>query len=162
MGDEETRAWQRGANSDTSLRPFPSQNKRPPSPVRGRGRGRGISAYPHYDRNRANDEDSARFDREERSFSQGRGRGFDRQTSEKGWHEVNDKSAKEDEKDIIVRKGYTRAPAEDWRGAKITDGNKPRDDGWRTQNSRAWVSGQPTQSWRYSDICLDYVPFCVA
>jgi len=148
IGDEETRAWQRGANSDASLRPFPSQNKRPPSPVRGRGRGRGISAYPHYDRNRTNEEDSSRFDREERSFSQGRGRGFDRQTSEKGWNEVNDKSVKEDDKDMMVRKGYTRAPSDDWRGSKVNNGNKPRDDGWRTQNSRAWPSGQPTQSWR--------------
>ena len=79
MGEEESRAWQRGANSDASLRPFGEMSllflqlppgllyspenlshhpeclgppgKRPPSPTGGRGRGRGRgSSIPYYDR----------------------------------------------------------------------------------------------------------------
>ena len=51
MTEEESRAWQRGANSDTILRQFgPAPGKRPPSPGGGRGRGRGRGAAPYYDR----------------------------------------------------------------------------------------------------------------
>merc|ERR1719431_2103292 len=58
MGEEETRTWQRGANSDASLRPFGAPGKRPPSPTGGRGRGRGrASSMPYYDRNRSMDDD---------------------------------------------------------------------------------------------------------
>ena len=52
MTEDESRAWQRGANSDTSQRQFGVPGKRPPSPTGGRGRGRGRAGAPYYDRNR--------------------------------------------------------------------------------------------------------------
>ena len=50
MSEDESRAWQRGANSDASQRPFGPPGKRPPSPTGGRGRGRGRGSAPYYDR----------------------------------------------------------------------------------------------------------------
>ena len=48
MTEDESRAWQRGANSDTSQRQFGVPGKRPPSPTGGRGRGRGRAGAPYY------------------------------------------------------------------------------------------------------------------
>ena len=51
MSEDESRAWQRGANSEASQRPFGAgSGKRPPSPTGGRGRGRGRGSAPYYDR----------------------------------------------------------------------------------------------------------------
>ena len=162
MGEDETRAWQRGANSDASLRPFGTQGKRPPSPVRGRGRGRGGSAYPHYERNRSTEETleggRGRIDREDRSFLHGRGRigGFDRQVNERGWLDSTDKPLKEEDKDnTSPRKGYTRAPSEDWRGGKTGENSKIKEEGWRSVSSpRVWNNGSGlavAQPWRIGD-----------
>ena len=167
MSDDETRAWQRGANSDASLRPFgPPGGKRPPSPVgRGRGRGRGaVSAHPHYDRNRSVDDD---FDGATRGGGYGggmhaRGRSsgiYERQTSERerGWFDQGgDRSMRgggaEEELNGGVsstspRKGYTRAPFDDWRGMRGNEGGmeyKGGEDGWRTSGpARSKWGGGP-------------------
>ena len=92
MTEEETRAWQRGANSDASLRPYGAgAGKRPPSPSGGRGRGRGRGTAPYYDRNRSMDDEQEGGRRgldgpsAERGFPRGAPRnGFDRQSSERG------------------------------------------------------------------------------
>ena len=98
MSEDESRAWQRGANSEASQRPFGAPGKRPPSPTGGRGRGRGRGSAPYYDRNRSMDEellgDGGRRgpgldggQSAERGFPRGARNGFggfDRQTSERG------------------------------------------------------------------------------
>ena len=166
MSEEETRAWQRGANSDASLRPYgPPGGKRPPSPVgRGRGRGRGAaSAHPHYDRNRSMDDD---FDGVSRAGGYG-GRGhssgiYERQASERGggWFDQGGErnvrggggGAGEEELNggsASPRKGYTRAPFDDWRGMRggaASDGMESRggDEGWRTSGpARSKWGGGP-------------------
>jgi hypothetical protein len=162
MSEEETKAWQRGANSDASLRPYgPPGGKRPPSPV-GRGRGRGgrgggassSSAHAHYDRNRSMDDDFA-----ESGAPRGYGRGrsssglYERQTSERGggWFDQglernNSRGGGLVEDELggggsaSPRKGYTRAPFDDWRGMKAGGGGegseyKGGEDGWRTSGA---------------------------
>jgi len=171
MGEEESRAWQRGANSDASLRPFGPPGKRPPSPTGGRGRGRGRgSSMPYYDRNRSMDDDLEGRAREreapsaERGFPRGRGGGigFERQTSERGWFDRNDRSAAREEDvngGVSPRKGYTRAPFDDWRrggegGGPVENGQQQggeSGEGWRTSGRRWGGAGaglSQGQGWR--------------
>jgi hypothetical protein len=167
MSEEETRAWQRGANSDASLRPYvpPGGNKRPPSPVgRGRGRGRGAaSAHPHYDRNRSVDDDYEGMGRGGFGGMHARGRSsgiYERQTSERGgWFDQGGErtirgvgGGGEEElnggSSSSPRKGYTRAPFDDWRGMRANEGMgeyKGGEDGWRTSGAaRSKWGGGPT------------------
>lgn len=161
----------RGANSDASMRPsyMSSTGKRPTSPNgsgRGRVRGRGGgNSTTHFERNRSMDDDfdmlrGPRGDAERANFMQsGRGRstGFERQASSGGggWF---DNGSVDDGVSGSPRKGYTRAPFDDWRGARSgensasgpTDGK--REDGWRTTtNNRKWganVAAGGTSAWR--------------
>ena len=182
MSEDETRSWQRGANSDASLRPYgPPGGKRPPSPVgRGRGRGRGLtsssSAHPHYDRNRSVD-DEFEGSRGYGGLHAPRGRSsgiYERQTSERGggWFDQGGEriirgggSGVEDELNggsASPRKGYTRAPFDDWRGMKGPSEGveyKGGEEGWRTSGAAArtkWGGGGPAASaapntWRSGD-----------
>jgi len=168
MSEEESRAWQRGANSDASLRPYGPPGKRPPSPSGGRGRGRGRGGVPYYDRNRSMDDEMDGVRRGldgpsvERGFPRGparNGLGFERQTSERGWFDRGDRqtSREEDINGVVSpRKGYTRAPFDDWRRGGETgesgtgqgsagapgQGGQPAGqgdtDGWRTTGARRW------------------------
>ena len=106
MSEEESRAWQRGANSDASLRPYGPPGKRPPSPSGGRGRGRGRGGVPYYDRNRSMDDEMDGVRRGldgpsvERGFPRGparNGLGFERQTSERGWFDRGDRQISREE-----------------------------------------------------------------
>eukprot|EP00092_Neocalanus_flemingeri_P067348 GFUD01082189.1.p1 GENE.GFUD01082189.1~~GFUD01082189.1.p1 ORF type:complete len:309 (+),score=59.37 GFUD01082189.1:110-928(+) len=191
MSEEESRAWQRGANSDASLRPYGPPGKRPPSPNGGRGRGRGRGSVPYYDRNRSMDDemDGVRRGLEgpsvERGFPRGparNGLGFDRQTSERGWFDRGDRqAAREEELNGVVspRKGYTRAPFDDWRrggeGGEVGAGQgsvagvtgvpgqggtgqvagQGDADGWRTTGARRWGGAgaglAQGQGWRSGD-----------
>jgi len=165
MSEEESRAWQRGANSDASLRPYGPPGKRPPSPNSGRGRARGRGSVPYYDRNRSMDDDLDGVRRGlegpsvERGFPRGparNGLGFERQTSERGWFDRGDRQGvRDDELNGVIspRKGYTRAPFDDWRrggdtsdpsqnngglsGSQSSNGQGEA-DGWRTSGTRRW------------------------
>lgn len=183
MSEEEIRAWQRGANSDAGVRPYgpPGGGKRPPSPVgRGRGRGRGgtvSSAHPHYDRNRSVDDE---FDGVSRGYgglhaTRGRSSGiYERQTSERGggWFdqglERNSRGGGGVDDELAgggsgsPRKGYTRAPFDDWRGMRAGGEGadyKGGEDGWRTSGTARskWSGGGPAvaggapNTWRTGD-----------
>jgi len=187
MSEEESRAWQRGANSDASLRPYGPPGKRPPSPSGGRGRGRGRGTVPYYDRNRSMDDemDGVRRGLEgpsvERGFPRGparNGLGFERQSSERGWFDRGT-SREEDLNGVVSpRKGYTRAPFDDWRrggdgtdtgtgqgsgglaGAPSQGGSgqvagQGDTDGWRTTGARRWGGAgaglAQGQGWRSGD-----------
>ena len=109
MSEEESRAWQRGANSDASLRPFGAPGKRPPSPTGGRGRGRGRGQGPFYDRNRSMDDDMEGLRRGGggeglRGSSRHGLSGFERQSSERGggWFERDRQLPREEEVNGVV------------------------------------------------------------
>ena len=107
MSEEESRAWQRGANSDASLRPFGAPGKRPPSPG-GRGRGRGRGQGPFYDRNRSMDDDLEGLRRGAGEGLRGSARnglgGYERQSSERGggWFERDRQLPREEEVNGVV------------------------------------------------------------
>jgi len=160
MTEDESRAWQRGANSDTSQRQFGAPGKRPPSPTGGRGRGRGRAGAPYYDRNRSMDEElleggvrrGGGIDVSgERGFSRGGSGvrngigGYERQTSERGgWFDRQQSRDEDVNGGVSPRKGYTRAPFDDWRRGGDNNGDAgaggPQEpgDGWRTSGNRRW------------------------
>jgi len=136
MSEEEQRCWQKGANSDTSLRLY--KKEIPPGGAlsglgrggvageRGRGRGRGF-----FDRHRSQVDDEDGVGRREEGGGRGFGRGgirsYDRSTSDRGsWFERSNStsgvgqpgeegSVPAPNGNISPRKGYTRAPYDDWR-----------------------------------------------
>jgi len=136
MSEEEQRCWQKGANSDTSLRLY--KKEIPPGGAlsglgrggaageRGRGRGRGF-----FDRHRSQVDDEDGVGRREEGGGRGFGRGgirsYDRSTSDRGsWFERSNSTSGVGQPgeegsvpaangNISPRKGYTRAPYDDWR-----------------------------------------------